>query len=146
MRKVKAPMHVKDTNYVIPEGHYVLAAPGASARDERYFKNPTQFDALRWENTKDEDDGELHDFGFGMISKGTASPYLPFGAGRHRCIGENFANVQLGAIIATWVRLFECELPGEFPPVDYTVCDALIFYNANCNASTNLLTFSFHSP
>ena len=38
------------------------------------------------------DNGEkgeaLIDYGFGAISKGTQSPYQPFGAGRHRCIGE----------------------------------------------------------
>jgi sterol 14-demethylase len=32
--------------------------------------------------------GEKVDYGFGSVSKGTESPYQPFGAGRHRCIGE----------------------------------------------------------
>ena len=45
------------------------------------------------------------DYGYGMVSKGAASPYLPFGAGRHRCIGEQFAYVQLGTVLATMVRL-----------------------------------------
>ena len=35
------------------------------------------------------------------------SPYLPFGAGRHRCIGEQFANVQLQTITAMIVREFK---------------------------------------
>ncbi|TGZ78920.1 lanosterol 14-alpha-demethylase [Ascodesmis nigricans] len=123
MRKVKSPLVVRGTPYTIPSTHYVLAAPGASARDSRYFKNPSIFDPSRWEtqtNGAADENEEMHDFGFGMISKGTQSPYLPFGAGRHRCIGEQFANVQLGTILATWVRLFEMELPGEFPEVDYT--------------------------
>ncbi|KAE9390701.1 cytochrome P450 [Gymnopus androsaceus JB14] len=35
------------------------------------------------------DDGiERIYFGFGAVSKGTDSPYQPFGAARHRCIGE----------------------------------------------------------
>ncbi len=34
-------------------------------------------------------------------------PYLPFGAGRHRCIGEQFANVQLQTIVAMVVREFK---------------------------------------
>jgi len=46
---------------------------------------------------------------------------LPFGAGRHRCIGEQFANVQLGTIIATLVRENEWTLDQKFPGNDYTV-------------------------
>ena len=44
-----------------------------------------------------------------MISKGASSPYLPFGAGRHRCIGEQFAYVQLGTILAMLTRLIKVE-------------------------------------
>ncbi len=35
-----------------------------------------------------DENGEKVDYGFGAVSKGTESPYQPFGAGRHRCIGE----------------------------------------------------------
>jgi len=61
---------------------------------------------------RDEISGEKIDYGFGMVSKGTESPYQPFGAGRHRCIGESFAYVQLGSIIATVVRNLELRLPA----------------------------------
>ena len=63
------------------------------------------------------------DYGYGMVSKGANSPYLPFGAGRHRCIGEQFAYVQLGTILATMVRLLKVEnLPGKagIPNTDYS--------------------------
>ncbi|CCX05384.1 cytochrome P450 [Pyronema domesticum] len=122
IRKVKSPMHVKSQNYVIPAGYHVLAAPGASAMDEKYFKNANEFDPHRWDEVEEEDAGEKFDFGYGLVSKGTASPYLPFGAGRHRCIGEQFANVQLGSIIATFVRTFTFSLPGDgkVPGPDYT--------------------------
>ena len=124
LRKVKSPM--RNGKYVIPAGYHVLASPGASAMDEKYFKNPKDFNPSRWEEVVDEAEknAEQYDFGFGLVNKGTASPYLPFGAGRHRCIGENFANVQLGAIIATFIREFEFSLTGDgkVPPVDYTVC------------------------
>lgn len=46
---------------------------------------------------------------------------LPFGAGRHRCIGEQFANVQLGTILATLVRESTWTIDQEFPGQDYTV-------------------------
>ncbi|RPA71787.1 lanosterol 14 alpha demethylase [Ascobolus immersus RN42] len=122
MRKVKSPMRFPDTNIVVPEGHYVLAAPGCSAIDAQYFPNPLKFDPYRWEGRAPEEEGEKVDFGFGVISKGTASPYLPFGAGRHRCVGEQFANVQLGTILATFVREFTLRLPNgqvSVPPPDY---------------------------
>ncbi len=67
-----------------------------------------------------EDSGEQQeDFGFGMISTGANSPYLPFGAGRHRCIGEQFAYLQIGVIIATFVRMFKWELEKGFAEPDY---------------------------
>ncbi|KAI7347522.1 hypothetical protein KC336_g22747, partial [Hortaea werneckii] len=50
---------------------------------------------------------EKEDYGYGLVSKGAASPYLPFGAGRHRCIGEQFAYVQLQTILATVIRDFK---------------------------------------
>lgn len=131
MRKVKAPMQVPGKPWTIPATHYVLAAPGVSAIDVKYFQNPLTFDPYRWENRAAEDAGEMFDFGYGLISKGTASPYLPFGAGRHRCIGEQFANVQLGAIASTLVREFTFSLPdGKGVPLpDYTVssCVAVFF-------------------
>ena len=125
LRKVKSPMHIDGTNWVVPKGHYLLAAPGVSSMDQKYFKNPLSFDPSRWEDQKTEEETEKFDFGFGLISKGTASPYLPFGAGRHRCIGEQFANVQLMTIMATFVRNFEIQRPGggsDVPAPDYSVC------------------------
>jgi sterol 14-demethylase len=119
MRAVKQPMPVPNTKYVIPTNHVLLAAPGVSAVDAQYFPQPDLWEPHRWEkesplapsmvrNEEPEDaDDEKIDYGYGLVSKGAASPYLPFGAGRHRCIGENFANVQLQTIVAMTVRLFK---------------------------------------
>uniref|UniRef100_A0A8C7VAN3 Lanosterol 14-alpha demethylase n=1 Tax=Oncorhynchus mykiss TaxID=8022 RepID=A0A8C7VAN3_ONCMY len=47
--------------------------------------------------------------------------YVPFGAGRHRCIGENFAYVQIKTIWSTMLRLYEFNLvDGYFPTINYT--------------------------
>lgn len=105
-RKVKKNLVVPNTLYVVPEGHFVLVAPGYAHTSDRWFPNPDNFDPHRWDNddsatAAEKDDGV--DYGFGKVTKGVSSPYLPFGGGRHRCIGEQFAYVQLGTILATYI-------------------------------------------
>ena len=64
------------------------------------------------------DAGEV-DYGFGKVSKGVSSSYLPFGGGRHRCIGEQFAYVQLGTILTTFVYNLKWKLvKDKVPDVD----------------------------
>ena len=117
MRAVKQPMPVPGTKWVIPNDHVLLAAPGVSASDPEYFPEPDLWEPRRWDkdhplaptivrNQTDEEEEKI-DYGYGLVSKGAHSPYLPFGAGRHRCIGEQFANVQLQTIVATVVRMFK---------------------------------------
>jgi sterol 14-demethylase len=119
MRKVKSPMPVPGTNYVIPTSHTLLSSPGVTSREDRFFPNALKWDPHRWDEGSNgvrlgEVKEEIFDYGYGAVSKGASSPYLPFGAGRHRCIGEQFANVQLGTIMATMVREFKWRLPeGE---------------------------------
>ena len=113
MRKVTTPMPMEGTPYTIPTSHVLLSAPGVTSQTENHFPEPDLWEPHRWDTTsplhaisKDVGDDEKVDYGYGEVSKGASSPYLPFGAGRHRCIGEAFAYVQLGAITATVVRLF----------------------------------------
>ncbi|KAE8394777.1 serine/threonine protein kinase chk2 [Aspergillus alliaceus] len=125
IRAVKNPMPVEGTPYVIPTSHNVLSSPGVTARSEEHFPNPLKWDPHRWDETiaTNAEDEEKVDYGYGLVTKGTNSPYLPFGAGRHRCIGEQFAYVQLGAITAALVRLFKFRnLPGvnSIPETDYS--------------------------
>ena len=125
MRKVKNPLPVPGTTYVIPTTHTLLSSPGVTARDDRFFKNAMTWDPHRWESRVEEDEGDTVDYGYGVVSKGTRSPYLPFGAGRHRCIGEKFAYLNLTVIVATLVREFRFFNPEErigVPETDYSVC------------------------
>ena len=131
MRKVKSPLsitaHTPTTTktYGIPTSHTLMSAPGVTARQEQYFPEPLTWEPHRW------DDGhklqytgmgveeEFEDYGYGMVSKGASSPYLPFGAGRHRCIGEQFAYVQLQTVVATFVRFVKLyNLEGRRGVVD----------------------------
>lgn len=103
MRKVLSPMPVPttlaapdsaaskraDRAFVIPAGHYVMAAPGVSQVDPKVWRDADKFDPFRWMGKGDDnpgqnaaDEGEKVDYGWGVVSSGANSPYLPFGAGR----------------------------------------------------------------
>lgn len=125
MRKVKKPMPIKGTNWVIPTSHTLLASTGVTSQDSYYFKDPSKWDPHRWDNKVEMEDAETIDYGYGSVSKGTKSPYLPFGAGRHRCIGEAFAYLNLGVIVAVMVRELKfSNIDGKqgVPGTDYSVC------------------------
>ncbi|KAL6228764.1 hypothetical protein BDW75DRAFT_226301 [Aspergillus navahoensis] len=128
IRAVKSPMPVPGTSYIIPTSHNVLSSPGVTARSDEFFPNPLKWDPHRWDGNpiaNSPEDEEKIDYGYGLVSKGTNSPYLPFGAGRHRCIGEQFAYVQLITITAALVRLFMFDTVFEsdkasIPETDYS--------------------------
>ncbi|KAG2365573.1 cytochrome P450 [Suillus spraguei] len=118
--------------YVVPKGHYVLASSPISQLDPHIWVNPMKWDPTRWSDpegvaaqafkTYSDEGGEKIDYGFGVMSKGTESPYLPFGAGRHRCIGEQFAYLQLGVVISSIIRKVEIRLEDgitEVPAPNY---------------------------
>ncbi|RTE69955.1 hypothetical protein BHE90_015647 [Fusarium euwallaceae] len=124
MREVKSPMPVPGTEWVVPPSHTLLASPGTLARSEDFFPRPLEWDPHRWDKVdpveKSVDDSQKVDYGFGMMSKAVSSPYLPFGAGRHRCVGEHYAYAQLGAIVATFVRLLHMEQVDPKAPIPAT--------------------------
>ncbi|KZT42137.1 cytochrome P450 [Sistotremastrum suecicum HHB10207 ss-3] len=118
-----------DLTYIVPKGHYILSCPALSQADPAVWRDANKWDPLRWSDpegvaaqafkTYDDATGEKVDYGFGAVSKGTESPYQPFGAGRHRCIGEQFAYVQLGVVLSTIVRRLEMRLDTPIPSPDF---------------------------
>ncbi|CCF57563.1 hypothetical protein KAFR_0C05720 [Kazachstania africana CBS 2517] len=124
-RKVMRNIQVPNTSYVVPKGYYVLVSPGYTHLQEEYFPQPTTFNLHRWDNDSASSyaNGEQVDYGFGAISKGVSSPYLPFGGGRHRCIGEHYAYAQLGTIMSVFIRNFKWKFPDPsqtVPKSDFT--------------------------
>ncbi|KAG9246643.1 cytochrome P450, family 51, subfamily A [Calycina marina] len=117
MRAVKSNLTItsrdpktdSDKTYTIPTSHVLVSAPGVTAQSEEYFPNPEKWDPHRWET-------------MGDVPENASSYYLPFGAGRHRCVGENFAYLQLNTIVAFMVRNYKFyPMLGEgVPATDYT--------------------------
>jgi len=101
MRKVAQPFRFKEWD--VPVGKTVGVSIAVSNRDPAIFRDPQRFDPTRYEPGRAEDD---HIFG-----------WIPFGAGRHRCVGAAFAMMQVKAIFSILLRRYEFELAQ--PPETY---------------------------
>jgi len=124
-RALAAPS--EDGHYIIPKGHTAVASPAFTHVDRKIWKDHAEWDPYRWIDPNGEAalalqeylTGEKVDYGYGSVSKGTESVYQPFGAGRHRCIGEHFAYLQVGCILVTLCRNLEFQLE-KIPETDYS--------------------------
>ena len=88
--------------FSISRGDYVGATPAISNRIPEDFPAPDSFDPARYAEPRQED----------LVNRWT---WIPFGAGRHRCVGAAFAMLQLKAIFSVLLRDFTFELaqPAE---------------------------------
>ncbi|MEU1951608.1 cytochrome P450 [Nocardia rhamnosiphila] len=86
----------------IEPGDHVAATPAISNRLPEDFPNPDSFDPGRYLDPNQED----------LVNRWT---WIPFGAGRHRCVGAAFALMQLKAIFSVLLRDWEFEMvqPSE---------------------------------
>jgi sterol 14-demethylase len=94
MRKVKEEFRYKD--WTVEVGKTVAVSPAVSNRMPEYFPRPLAFDPDRYKPGREEDKRLF--------------AWLPFGAGRHRCVGAAFAFVQLKAIFSVLLERYEFEL------------------------------------
>lgn len=104
MRLCKRPLQI--LGFTIPPGHQVCVSPPVNHRIK---------------DTWGPDAEEFNPDRFLDISMSTDKfKFVPFGAGRHRCIGEYFAFVQIKAIWSVLLRKYEFELvDGHFPPINF---------------------------
>ncbi|HEY2167579.1 MAG TPA: cytochrome P450 [Jatrophihabitantaceae bacterium] len=100
LRIAKQPIEIG--GYTVPSGAMVGASPAVSNRIPADFPQPDTFDPSRYLEPRQED----------LINRWT---WIPFGAGRHRCVGSAFAMMQLKAIFSVILRDYEFELaqPSE---------------------------------
>nr|QNS29935.1 cytochrome P450 [Nothapodytes nimmoniana] len=93
--------------YDIPKGHIVATSPAFANRLQYIYKDPDTFDPDRFAPERDED------------KVAGAFSYISFGGGRHGCLGEPFAYLQITAIWSHLLRNFELELISPFPEIDW---------------------------
>jgi sterol 14-demethylase len=102
LRMVMEPIEVQ--GYTIPPGKLVGASIAVSNRLEEAFDDPDRFDPSRYiEPRQDDLDNPWN--------------WIPFGAGRHRCVGAAFAMMQLKSIFCVLLR--DWELEAAQPPETY---------------------------
>jgi sterol 14-demethylase len=101
MRKVMRDFHYK--GYNVPAGMLVGVSPAISNRMAECFPEPNRFDPSRYDPGREEDKQLF--------------AWIPFGGGRHRCVGAAFAMMQIKAIFADLLRRYEFELSQ--PPASY---------------------------
>eukprot|EP00878_Enallax_costatus_P004843 GHUV01005097.1.p1 GENE.GHUV01005097.1~~GHUV01005097.1.p1 ORF type:complete len:497 (+),score=160.86 GHUV01005097.1:332-1822(+) len=109
MRYVKQPFSVttsKGNTYTIPKGDICMVSPNFSHMLPTVFKHPESFEPERFMPPRDED-------------KKKPYSYLGFGGGRHACIGQNFAYLQIKSIWSVLLRNFDFEMLDPVPEPDY---------------------------
>lgn len=85
------------SGFSIRHGDYVGATPAISNRIAEDFPDPDAYDPARYAEPRQED----------LANRWT---WIPFGAGRHRCVGAAFAMLQLKAIFSVLLRDYTFEL------------------------------------
>ena len=90
--------------YPIHKGELVAASAAISNRLPEDFPNPDAFEPDRYNKPREED----------IVNRWT---WIPFGVGRHRCVGAAFAMMQIKAIFSVLLREYEFEMAQ--PPESY---------------------------
>ncbi|XP_031489858.1 obtusifoliol 14-alpha demethylase-like [Nymphaea colorata] len=93
--------------YDIPKGHIVATSPAFANRLPYIYQDPDRYDPDRFAIGREED------------KVAGAFSYISFGGGRHGCLGEPFAYLQIKAIWSHLLRNFELELVSPFPEIDW---------------------------
>ena len=92
-------------NYFIAKGTWIIVSPTVSHRIPEVFRSPDAFDPDRYLPPREED---KRDFA-----------YIAFGGGRHKCLGNAFAILQIKAILAILLGQYEFELVGTKVEADF---------------------------
>ena len=92
----------KGKDYVVPKGHIVATSPAFAHRMNDVFKDADVYNPNRFKAPTAED-------------KKAFASFIGFGGGRHGCMGETFAYMQIKTIWSVLLRNFDFELVGDVP-------------------------------
>jgi len=104
VRKVRRALQY--AGHTVPAGTLAMISPAVSHRLSDVFVDPERFDPERFAPPRSE--GKQHHY-----------TLIGFGGGKHRCMGEKFALMQLKAIWTVLLDRFDFEPMGEFPAPNY---------------------------
>ena len=102
MRVVQNDFHVEE--FEVKAGQSIAVSPAISNRLPEDFPEADTFDPDRYDKPRQED----------LVNRWT---WIPFGAGRHRCVGAQFAIMQLKAVFSVLFQNYEFEMLQ--PPESY---------------------------
>jgi cytochrome P450 len=88
-------------DYIVPPRAILFMSPYLTHRDRRFFPNPERFDPDRW----------TPEFKAAL----PAFAYFPFGGGARRCIGDQFAWMELTLLVATFAQTWKMRLVPNHP-------------------------------
>ena len=91
--------------YRVKKGNWVAVSPMVAHRDEDVFENALEYDPDRYGPGREEDKRPF--------------AYISFGGGRHKCMGNAFAILQIKTIIAVLLNRFDFELVGDPIETDF---------------------------
>lgn len=91
--------------YKIPKGTWIAVSPSVAHQIESVFSNPKGFCP--------------HRFGPPQFEDKQPFAYIAFGGGRHKCMGNAFAFLQVKSILAYMLRNYEFELYGDKVEADF---------------------------
>jgi len=91
--------------YRVKKGNWVAVSPMIAHRDEEVFENALAYDPGRYGPGREEDKRPF--------------AYISFGGGRHKCMGNAFAILQIKTIIAVLLNRYDFELVGDSIETDF---------------------------
>ncbi|MES1908361.1 MAG: hypothetical protein MHM6MM_001314 [Cercozoa sp. M6MM] len=108
---------LKCGKYDIPKGDIVVTSPSVLHHLPQYYEDPEVFKPERFLH-EDVSVENQH----GSSFNDTKHLYIPFGSGRHSCMGERYGILQIKIVFAIMLRELDFELvnPDFDPKVDYS--------------------------
>ena len=91
--------------YQVKKGDWVSVSPLIAHRENEVFENALEYDPDRYEPGREEDKRPF--------------AYVSFGGGRHKCLGNAFAILQMKTIFSVLLNNYDFELVGDPMDTDF---------------------------